>query len=147
MSNYNNYIMNDTISVIARIREGANKLILAELEKAGLAGIVPSHGDIIAVLLNHKKCTMKTLANKIHRTKATLTVLVDKLEKMGFLVRQKSAEDNRVVYIVLTPKGESLKPVFEEISVKLNNQAFKGVEKKNLAKLNVLLKKISKNLE
>ena len=139
--------MNDTISVIAKIREGANKLILAELDKAGLAGIVPSHGDIIAVLLNDKKCTMKTLADKIHRTKATLTVLVDKLEKLGFVTRQKSSEDNRVVYIALTPKGEALKPIFEEISAKLNNKTFKGVEKKNLEELNVLLKKISKNLE
>ncbi len=139
--------MNDTISVIARIREEANKLILTELERAGLSGIVPSHGDIIAVLLEEKICTMKTLADRIHRTKATLTVLVDKLEKQGFLARQKSTEDNRVVYIALTPKGKALKPVFEQISAKLNNKAFEGIENKTLVELNVLLKKIYKNLQ
>ena len=138
--------MNDTISVIARIREEANKLIMNELEAAGLTGVVPSHGDIIAVLLEHKKCTMKELADKIHRTKATLTVLIDKLEKKGLLVRQKSQDDNRVVYITLTPEGEALKSLFVKISNKLNQKAFAGIGSEDLKKLNKMLKNIRENL-
>ena len=34
----------------SRLRESGNRFILAELEKAGLGDIVPSHGDILVRL-------------------------------------------------------------------------------------------------
>jgi DNA-binding Lrp family transcriptional regulator len=63
---------------------------------------------------------MKDLADKIHRTKPTVTVLVDKLVELGYVTKEKSYEDSRVTYISLTEKGAALKPVFTEISDTLN---------------------------
>ena len=34
----------------ARLREMGNAFILAELKKAGLRGLAPSHGDVLACL-------------------------------------------------------------------------------------------------
>ncbi len=136
----------DTISLISRIRENANKFICSELETNGIKGIVPSHGDIMAVLFKYSKCTMKELASNIHRTKATLTVLVDKLEKIGYVKREKSSDDSRVTYITLTEKGIALKPIFEKISEKLNNLVFKNISEQEEEVLHKLLEKINKNL-
>lgn len=36
----------------SRIRKAGNQFLTNELEKAGLKGIVPSHGDIINMSLN-----------------------------------------------------------------------------------------------
>ncbi len=137
----------DTISLISRIRENANKFICSELETSGIKGIVPSHGDIMAVLFKSHKCTMKELAANIRRTKATLTVLVDKLEKIGYVKREKSSQDSRVTYITLTKKGLDLKPVFEDISKKLNNLVFTDISEKEGETLHKILEKINKNLE
>ena len=137
----------DTISLISRIRENANKFICKELETSGITGIVPSHGDIMAVLFKSHKCTMKELAANIRRTKATLTVLVDKLEKIGYVKREKSSQDSRVTYITLTKKGLDLKPVFEDISKKLNNLVFTNISEKEGETLHKILEKINKNLE
>lgn len=137
----------DTISLISRIRENANKFICKELETSGITGIVPSHGDIMAVLFKSHKCTMKELAANIRRTKATLTVLVDKLEKIGYVKREKSSQDSRVTYITLTKKGLDLKPVFEDISKKLNNLVFTDISEKEDETLHKILEKINKNLE
>ena len=137
----------DTISLISRIRENANKFICKELETSGITGIVPSHGDIMAVLFKSHKCTMKELAANIRRTKATLTVLVDKLEKIGYVKREKSSQDSRVTYITLTKKGLDLKPVFEDISKKLNNLVFTDISEKEGETLHKILEKINKNLE
>lgn len=137
----------DTISLISRIRENANKFICKELETSGITGIVPSHGDIMAVLFKSHKCTMKELAANIRRTKATLTVLVDKLEKIGYVKREKSSQDSRVTYITLTKKGFDLKPVFEDISKKLNNLVFTDISEKEGETLHKILEKINKNLE
>lgn len=136
----------NAVSLISRIREGANRLIQDELKKAGLGELSPSHGDILALLLNFSELTATGIAKKIHRTKATTTVLIDKLEKSGFLKREKSASDNRYTNIVLTTKGQALKPVFEKISKKLNVAVYKGLTESEAIALETLLEKLRINL-
>ena len=70
----------------SRIRKAADKFIENELKKSGLDGIVPSHGDIIAYLLLNGKTPMQEIAKKVDRTKATTTVLIDKLVKLPLLL-------------------------------------------------------------
>lgn len=139
--------MNNSIAIISRIRENSNKFIIEALTTNGIEGLVPSHGDILAYLFNKNKCTMKELAKNIHRTKATTTVLVDKLEKLHFLERQKSAEDNRITTLTLTQKGLSLKPTFEKISIELNNKVFKNFSNEETSTLNFLLEKMYNNIK
>jgi DNA-binding MarR family transcriptional regulator len=94
MSNYNNP-MRHLLSLISKIHEKGNRFIIEELKKNGAEGLVPSHGDILVCLYSQDKMTMKDIADKIHRTRPTVTVLVDKLEKLGYLKREVSQKDNR----------------------------------------------------
>ena len=89
---------------------------------------------------------MKEIAIKIHRTKATVTVLVDKLEKMGLVIREKSNYDTRVVYLSLTLKGLELKPIFEKISNELNSFLYKNFSSQDIFQLENLLEKMLKNI-
>jgi DNA-binding MarR family transcriptional regulator len=110
----------NALALISRIREKANRFIVRELENHGIKGIVPSHGDILVVLFHGDKYTMKELADRINRTKPTVTVLIEKLVEYGFVEREKSSTDSRVTYIKLTNKGIGLKPIFDDISEKIN---------------------------
>ena len=85
---------------------------------------------------------MKDIADKIHRTRPTVTVLVDKLEKLGYLKREISKEDSRYTYIGLTKKGQDFKPVFEKISEDLNNMLYKNLSENESDILENLLQKI-----
>ena len=85
---------------------------------------------------------MKDIADKIHRTRPTVTVLVDKLEKLGFVKRVKSADDSRVTYIVPTEKALTFKPSFEKISNDLNNLLYKNLSDEEAQLLDKLLKKM-----
>lgn len=134
------------ISLISRIKEAANELIIKELKLAGYENIAPSHGDILYLLYNFDEITMQEIANKIHRTKATTTVLVDKLEKQGLLKRVKSTTDNRCTFVKLTDSGKNFKPVFENISKKLNEKVYAHITIENAELLENLLKQIRKNL-
>ncbi len=136
-----------TIALISRIRENANRLILDELKKSGLDELSPSHGDILMILFHTNSIPMQEIAKKIHRTKATTTVLIDKLEKIGFVKRTKSQEDSRYTNVILTKKGEEFKTIFEQISNKLNTTALKDIEECQIKELEKLLKKIRDNLE
>ncbi len=107
--------MKQTLSLISKIHEKGNKFILQELNSNGITDLAPSHGDILAILYQYNKLTMKEIAEKIHRTKPTVTVLVNKLEKLGFVKREKSSEDSRITYITLTSKSEGYLKKFPKI--------------------------------
>ena len=103
---------------------------------------MPSHGDILVCLYQYNKMTMKDIADKIHKTRPTVTVLVDKLEKLGYVKREVSSEDSRYTYIILTKKGEDFKPVFERISNDLNDMLYKNLSMSEADKLEQILKKV-----
>lgn len=88
MSNYNWCMNTCIIALVSRIRENANHLILKELQAAGFGELAPSHGDILMALYDSNELSMQNIAKKIHRTKATTTVLIDKLEVAGFVKRK-----------------------------------------------------------
>lgn len=137
---------NNAVALTSRISECAHRFIVKELEKEGICGIVPSHGGILYMLFRGEKYTMKDLADKIHRTKPTVTVLVNKLEEYGYVAREKCTEDNRVTYIALTDKGRELEPIFHEISQRLNDKVYHGLTETEAEQLEGLLEKVNKNL-
>ena len=134
--------MEEILSLISKIHEKGNRFIVKALKENGAEGLVPSHGDILACLYTNAKMTMKDIADKIHRTRPTVTVLVDKLEKLGYLKREASDSDSRYTYIVLTKKGKDFKQVFETISNSLNEMLYKNLSKKESEILENLLRKV-----
>ena len=136
--------MSAILSLISKIHEKGNRFIIEELKNNGAEGLVPSHGDILVCLYKNGKMTMKDIANSIHRTKPTVTVLVDKLEKLGYIKREASDEDNRSTNIVLTQKGEGFKVIFEKISNELNKMLYKNLSAEESELIEKLLRKVEK---
>lgn len=134
--------MSAILSLISKIHEKGNRFIIEELKNNGVEGLVPSHGDILVCLYKNNKMTMKDIANCIHRTKPTVTVLVDKLEKLGYLKRAASDKDSRSTYVILTQKGEDFKATFDQISNNLNKMLNKNLSENEVKLLEELLRKI-----
>lgn len=61
------------------------------------------------VLWEEQPQTVKALGNRLYLDSGTLTPLLKKLASLGYIERQRSAEDERVVEISLTPKGIALR--------------------------------------
>ncbi len=134
--------MRETLSLISKIHQKGNNYIIEQLNLRDAKGLAPSHGDILICLYQDGKMTMKDIAQKIRRTKPTVTVLVDKLEKSGFVKREVSESDSRSFNIVLTKKGEDFRPVFEKISKGLNEMLHKNLTDKEADTLEKLLSKV-----
>lgn len=135
------------IALSSRLAEKANKFIIAELKKYELSDIAPSHGDILSLLFDGNAYEMGEIAKKIHRTKPTVTVLVEKLEKSGYVQRIKSDIDARFTMVSLTEKGFELQPMFETISQDLNALAYAGLRDEEALLLEILLEKAIVNFE
>ena len=104
------------VSLVSRIREQANTLLVAELAKRGHNGLAPSHGAILHALAAHGPMPMSALAEAIGKQKNTVTTLVGKLEQAGYVLKTPSHEDSRVTLVSLSAKAVAAGPDFAAIS-------------------------------
>ncbi len=67
------------------------------------------------VLWEKKQISVKDLGRELFLDSGTLTPLLKKLEKQGFVTRSRSAEDERLLIVSLTDKGEALREEAVEV--------------------------------
>ena len=53
-------------------------------------------------------CKLSQLSQQMNISAPTVTGIVDRLEKSGYVERRHDQADRRVIYIVLTPKGKGI---------------------------------------
>ncbi|ACL19793.1 transcriptional regulator, MarR family [Desulfitobacterium hafniense DCB-2] len=117
----------NTINLMSRINERANRFILAELEKREITDIAPSHGAVLAALFRDSELTMSEIAQRVNRDRSTVTNSVNKLIDSGYLATMKNAQDSRSTLVFLTPKGRELEPAFFQISQSLAMLEYQGI--------------------
>jgi len=71
------------------------------------------------VLWEHKEITVKEIGEFLYLDSGTLTPVLKTLEKKGLLTRHRSGEDERVLKICITEKGEVLKEQAADIPLKM----------------------------
>ena len=96
------------------------------------------------VLWEHKSITVKELGKKLYLDSGTLTPMLKKMEKSGWLVRERSKSDERVVVVTVAPEGERLQEKAADVPLKMSRCVkLADDEAANLySLLNVLLKKM-----
>lgn len=67
------------------------------------------------VLWEKREISVKDLGATLYLDSGTLTPLLKKLEKEGLVVRRRSHEDERIVIVDLSEKGEALKEKAKKI--------------------------------
>ena len=137
------------IAQIARIRESANALIETELRKRSIEGIVPAHGPVLLFLFQQNRpVPIKAVVEKVGRAKSTVTVMINTLERHGYLRKMPCETDNRVTMVELTAAGRKLRKDFEEISEILLNKVYGDMKKKDrqllVSRLDVIETNITK---
>lgn len=84
------------------------KLSSWEHDVARNKGLSPQQHHTIDIVGHAGSIRMKPLAQKLSITTGTLTVMIDRLEKSGYVHRQKDPRDGRAFNIGLTPKGNKI---------------------------------------
>ncbi|WP_328360174.1 MarR family transcriptional regulator [Mycobacterium sp. NBC_00419] len=64
---------------------------------------------VLLVLWEEGHANVSRLCERLHLDSGTLSPLLKRLESIGYLTRQRSAEDERRVDVVLTPAGKRLR--------------------------------------
>jgi len=64
------------------------------------------HGVLMAIKSNHGMITPSVLADWLERDANSITLIIDRMEKSGFVKRARNDKDHRVLNITVTRKGE-----------------------------------------
>lgn len=98
---------------------------------------------VMMVLWENKKSTVNEIGERLSLDSGTLTPLLKRLEKKGFVERQRSEKDERVVEISLTHCGSNLKKAAEKIPEQLID--IMKVNQEDLETLKHLIHKVLRN--
>lgn len=137
--------MDNSIWIIGNIRTEANDFLMEEMKKIGIEKVVPSHGGILMALFKNKELTMTEISTLVSKERSTVTTLVNKLIKQGFVKQRKNPKDNRSNIVYLTQKGRDLKASFFKISERLCEIEHKGLNEEEIILFNDLLNRIHRN--
>ena len=81
------------------------------------------------VVFEHEKIDFKELADRVNLKTATMTPIVQKLEQIGYVRREKNPEDNRKVFVTLTDDGKSLNTRITDVPIELAQRLQLTVDK------------------
>ncbi len=85
-------------------------------------GLTTTQFFLLTALYEEEDISISALAKKVVLDKATLTGLVDRLERDGLVTRRVSPEDRRTVRVRLTPKAEGLRKVLTDLYHDMNRR-------------------------
>ncbi|WP_078380024.1 MarR family winged helix-turn-helix transcriptional regulator [Sutcliffiella halmapala] len=74
---------------------------------------------VMVVLWEQDEIPIKILGSKLYLDTGTLTPLLKRLQEAGLITRERSVEDERIVNISLTNKGEELKEKAKNIPIQI----------------------------
>lgn len=97
----------------------------------------------LKVIVRMKNPTVTMLARELCLSKPTVTVLLDKLEEKGYIIRFRSEEDRRVVYIQADKKGERINALMKIAYEKAAEKVKSALSKDEIIFFTGLLQKIA----
>ena len=130
------------------IRSIAIKMKLSSDEKVKKLGVNSQQGRMIGYIYEHQDSGIiqKDLARVFQRTEASITSMLQGLEKKGYIERRIPKENERQKYIYVLPKGAELIEDFNKLVVEAEENIIANLTEQEKETLLALLLKVDRNL-
>jgi len=131
--------------LMAKIRQVGERIFFDRLKQYDIE-INPAQGRIMFALWQNDGIPINELAKRTQLKKSTLTSMLDRLVKLGYIKRLHSKEDRRKVLIKRTEKDRIMEEKYVEVSEEMTKLFYKGFSKSQIASLEKDLEQILNNL-
>ena len=130
----------NTVITLTQVNGYFTKVLNENISKFGLN---LTDFSVLDLLFQKGEQTTQKIGEKMLITSGSITYIVNKLEKMELICRNKSETDKRITYIKLTKKGRET--IFELLPLQIEkiNEIFSDFSREDLINLNHLLKKFN----
>ena len=114
--------------------------------RAAQVGLTRSQWYVLACLLRSDGIQQKALAEQMDITAISLTGLLDRLERDGWVERRNDPTDRRAKQVYLSAKVEPVLASISKIGREVRSDALKGISEQEQTQLMALLQKMRSNL-
>jgi MarR family transcriptional regulator, organic hydroperoxide resistance regulator len=129
--------------LLAQVCKLKHARVQALLEGLGLHRGQPA---MLRALRDQEGLTHTELARRLQVQPATITRMVGRMERAGFLERRPDAEDQRLSRVYLTEAGRRVQAGVQEVWRTLDGEAFAGLTAEERAQLGQFLQQVRDNL-
>ena len=106
--------LNESIE-IARLFQEVMQLFKHSMVKVlNDTGMSAPQGMVLGLLSKNKKLKITELSNELCLSNSTVSGIIDRLEKQEMVVRERSIEDKRVVYVSISPNFKDMHKDFRK---------------------------------
>ena len=106
-----------------------------------------SSAGVLFMLHKRKTMSQKELAKRLNVTAPSITSMIQKMEKSGYIVRNVDEKDQRMMRLDLTEKGQACIEHVKAITEKMDEIAFTGISPEEKMLLRRILFQICENVE
>lgn len=138
-------IRNTLFSYISRVHHKGASYIDELLRKKGIRNLSYSHIRIIIILSIYNRISMKEISELISKDKSTVTTLVNKLEKLGYVKKITCQRDRRMTYLKLEEKAEEIVETVFQVANLFHQKVESILTKEEISTLFILMEKLIKN--
>ena len=131
--------------LMAKIRQVAGRIFERMLKDCNIE-ISSAQGRIMFALWQEDGISINELGKKTQLKKSTLTSMLDRLERMGYVRRQRSKKDRRKILIQRTNKDKNLESEYVKLSQEHTKIFFHGFSEEQIDRFEKDLKHILNNL-
>jgi len=136
---------------LARIHLVSTRLISRLLREAGIKEISPEQARILNVLWRvdisgTPPIPIGILVRETQLSKPTMTIMLNRLEKNGYITRFPSETDHRVVLVKRTGKDKFLEKVYADIADLMTETAYQGFTPDEIRQFRDSLRRVLNNL-
>lgn len=131
--------------LMAKIRQVGGRISEQIIKKYNIE-INSAQGRIMFALWQKDGIAINELAKRTQLKKSTLTSMLDRLEQMGYIQRQRSTKDRRKILIKRTKKDKALEGKYVEVSQEITKLFYNGFTESEIDRFEGDLARILENL-
>lgn len=109
-------------------------------------GLYRGQPPVLRALWDEDGLTHTELAERLHIAPATITKMIQRMERTGFVQRKPDAADQRVSRVYLTSAGRAIQAQVEAVWAKMEAETFAGFSDKERSLLHRFMLQLRENL-
>jgi DNA-binding MarR family transcriptional regulator len=110
-------------------------------------GLYQGQPSVLRALWKQDGLMHSELAESLNRSPSTITNMVKRMEKAGFVVRRPDPRDERISRVYLTGTGHRIRTAVEDVWRAFEEQVFAGFSEEELTVLRDLLLRMCRNIQ
>ncbi len=132
--------------LISKIQKLSSRIFAKLLHEYKAIDINPAQGRVMFPLWLQDNLSFQDLLERTSLSKATLSHLLNNLEKTGHIKRVPSEEDKRTVNVILTKNDKQLQDKYFQVSNKMTKLFYNGFSEEEIDEFEDYLRRLLNNL-